>query len=181
MNTRLYKDNYTIGDKLIRMSWRMVEAVFFRPFRGVLFNRWRLFLLRMFGARIGKGCKVAASATVWAPWNLTMGDYVCIADGVDCYSADQITLDDYSTVSQRAYLCSASHDISLLERPFISAPIHLEKHTWVCAEAFVGPGVTLGEGAIAAARAVVVRPVAGWKVVAGNPAKVVKDRTIRAR
>lgn len=178
MNQRLYKDNYTLRNKLSRLGWRFVESLFFRPFIGVVFNRWRIFLLKVFGAQIGRGCKVAATATFWQPWNISMGDFVCIADGVNCYTADRIFLGDYSTVSQNSYLCTASHDISFLSRPFVSAPIKIERHAWVCAEAFVGLGVTVGEGAIVAARAVVVRDVVAWKVVAGNPARVVKERVI---
>jgi putative colanic acid biosynthesis acetyltransferase WcaF len=178
MNDRLYVDNYTIFDKIVRMLWRVAQGIFIRPFRGIFFNRWRLWVLRKFGARIGKGCKIAATATIWAPWNLTLGDYVCIADGVDCYSADKITLQDYVTVSQRAYLCAASHDITILSRPLIASPIIIEKHAWVCAEAYIGAGVTVQEGAIVAARSVVVRSPPPWSVVAGNPARKVKDRII---
>lgn len=178
MSERIYIDNYTFLNRLPRFLWLATQAVLFRPFRSTIFNRWRIFLLRLFGAKIGKGCKVGATARIWAPWNLTMGNYVCLADGVDCYSADRITLGDYSAVSQRAYLCAASHDISTLSRPLTSAPITISKHAWVCAEAYIGAGVSVGEGAVVAARSVVVRPVDPWIVVAGNPARKVKDRVV---
>jgi len=97
MNERIYVDNYTVFDKIVRLSWRIVQAIFFNPWRGIFFNRWRLWILKLFGAKIGKGCKIAATATIWAPWNLSLGDYVCIADGVDCYSADKIILNRKST------------------------------------------------------------------------------------
>lgn len=107
-----------------------------------------------------------------------MGDYSCLADGVDCYSVAKIELGDYSTVSQRSFLCAASHDISTLERPLFSKPITIEKHAWVGAESFIYLGTTIGEGSVVGARAVVVRSVEPWNVVAGNPAKVIKQRQL---
>ncbi|GHC04795.1 hypothetical protein GCM10007047_22040 [Cerasicoccus arenae] len=105
-----------------------------------------------------------------------MGNFVCIAASVDCYNVDKIVLKDKVTVSQRSFLCTASHDIDSLQRPLIHAPITIEQHVWVCAEAFVGPGVTIFEGAVVAARAVVIKNVEAWAVVAGNPAKKIKHR-----
>jgi putative colanic acid biosynthesis acetyltransferase WcaF len=135
-------------------------------------------ILRLFGAKIGKGCKIAPSCFVWAPWNLQMGNYACLADGVDCYSVSLISMMDYSTVSQRAFLCGASHDISKIERPLIHRPIVISKHAWICAEAFVGPGVIVGEGAVVGSRGVVMKSVEPWVVIAGNPAVKIKDRKI---
>jgi len=135
-------------------------------------------LLRLFGASIGEGCKVAPTCFVWAPWNLEMGTYACLGDGVDCYSVAKIILGDYSTVSQRSFLCTATHDINTLKRELVSKPITIEGHAWVGAEAFVGSGVYIGEGAVVGARAVVVGDVNEWTVVAGNPAKFIKKRRI---
>lgn len=141
-------------------------------------DRWRLALLKLFGAKFGQGCRIAPSVRVWAPWNLSMGDYVCLAEGVDCYSVSPIQISSKATVSQRAFLCSASHDISSLSRPLIHSPISIKEHAWVCAEAFIGPGVNVGEGAVVAARAVVVKDVEPWMVVGGNPSKIIKKREL---
>jgi putative colanic acid biosynthesis acetyltransferase WcaF len=97
---------------------------------------------------------------------------------VDCYSVSPIQIGNKVTVSQRAFLCSASHDISSLSRPLIHSPIVIKEHAWVCAEAFVGAGITIAEGAVVGARSVVTRDVEAWAVVAGNPAKFVKTRVI---
>ena len=142
------------------------------------FGRWRIFLLKRFGAKIGKGCSIAPSCRIWAPWNMDLSDCVCLAAGVDFYCVSPIRIEKHVTVSQRAFLCSASHDISSLARPLIHSPIIIEEHAWICAEAFVGAGVTVGEGAVVGARAVVMRDVEPWAVVAGNPAKFVKTRVI---
>jgi putative colanic acid biosynthesis acetyltransferase WcaF len=107
-----------------------------------------------------------------------MGHYVCLADGVDCYTVSPIEIGSKVTISQRAFLCSASHDISSLSRPLIHSPIIIKEHAWICAEAFIGAGVTVAEGAVVGARAVVTRDVVPWAVVAGNPAKFVKTRVI---
>jgi putative colanic acid biosynthesis acetyltransferase WcaF len=107
-----------------------------------------------------------------------MGQRSCLSHGVECLSHGPIILGEMVVVSQRAFLCTASHAHNTLELPLTIAPIVVERHAWICAEAFVGPGVTIREGAIVAARAVVTRSVEPYKIVAGNPAKVVKDRVI---
>jgi putative colanic acid biosynthesis acetyltransferase WcaF len=120
------------------------------------------------------------SARVWAPWNLEMGARSALGDAVDCYDVDRIIIEEDAIVSQYAFLCTASHDIADPGRRLTTAPIRLGRHSWICAGAFVHPGVTVGEGAVAGARAVITRDVAPWTVVAGNPAKLVKQRAWHA-
>lgn len=108
-----------------------------------------------------------------------MDDYACIADGVDCYNAAPIHIGVNATVSQRAYLCTASHDISDTHHRQIQRPINIGDRAWVCAEAYVGPGVTIGEGAVVGARGCAYKNVEPWTVVGGNPAKVIKKRIIK--
>ena len=89
-----------------------------------------------------------------------------------------VVLEAYVTVSQRAYLCTASHNISSTSHEQVASPIIIRKRSWVAAEAFIGPGVTIGEGAVVGARAAVFRDVEPWHVVGGNPAKFIKKRMI---
>lgn len=178
MAERLYVDEMPRSLKVKRLIWQIVYACVFRPTPRFAMNKWRLAILRAFGAKIGKGSRVAPDCFVWAPWNLEMGVYACLADGVDCYTQSKISLGDYSTVSQRAFLCTASHSIRTLERPLFSRPITIAAHAWVCAEAFVGPGVTVGDGAVVGARAVAMRNISPWEIVAGNPAKVIGTRQL---
>jgi len=140
---------------------------------------WKRFLLRLFGARIADTASVYSSATVFMPWNLEMRDYACIADGVDCYNAAPVTIGVNATVSQRAYLCTASHDISSPHHEQTQRPIVIEDRAWVAAEAFIGPGVTVGRGAVVGARGCVFKNVEPWTVVGGNPAKLIKKRVIK--
>lgn len=176
---RLYVDSLSRNNKIARALWQIVRALFFTPFPGPLFKRWRIFLLRRFGATIGQGCKVDASCKIWWPGNLIMGDYACLADSVDCYNVSPITIGNYATVSQRAFLCSASHATNTLSRPLVHAPITIKTHAWVCAEAFVGPGVIVHEGAVLGARGLAMRDLDTWTIYAGNPARPLKKREIR--
>lgn len=178
MSDRIYVDRLSLSLRIRRLAWGLVCLLFFRPTPRWLFDQWRIFLLRLFGAKIGIGCRVAPSCSVWAPWNLSIGDRTALAEGVECYCVDRVSIGSNVCVSQRAFLCTASHDIRTLQRPLAHRPIMIQDHGWICAEAFVGPGVTLGEGAVVAARAVVMHDVAAWKVVGGNPAKLIKDRDL---
>lgn len=182
MNTkRIYVDDISRSSRVRRLFWEIAYYLLFRWTPRFGFNGWRVFLLKCFGAKIGPGCKVAASCAIWAPWNLSMGAYVCLADGVDCYTMAPITLGDYATVSQRAFLCTGSHDIRTLQRPLITKPINIGAHAWVCAESYVAPGVVVGEGAVVGAGAVLTKSVGPWLVVAGNPAVVLKTRAVEGR
>ena len=174
-----YKDSLTLGNKLRRLYWNICCLFLFRPFAGPLFWRWRNIILRMFGAKVGEGCKISNSAIIWAPWNLVLGKYVCLGSKSQIYSANRIIIGDKVTVSQGAYLCGASHDISKLNKPLITAPIKIDSFAWICADAFVSMGVTIGEGSIVGARACVFKDVEPWTVVGGNPAKILKKREIR--
>lgn len=174
-----YKDSLTFGNKLRRLFWNVCCLFLFRPFAGPLFWRWRNLVLRMFGAKVGAGCKISNSAKIWAPWNLELGTYVCLGPSSQIYSANKIIIGDKVTVSQGAYLCGASHDISKLNKPLITAPIKIDSFAWICADAFVGMGVTIGEGAVVGARACVFKDVEPWTVVGGNPAKFIKKREMK--
>jgi len=174
-----YANTFTFRHKLARTTWGVVWLLLFRPSPRSCYG-WRRFLLRCFGARIARGARVYPSARVWAPWNLEMAEYSCIGHFVDCYAVDKIRIGAHVTVSQYSYLCTASHDITDPQMKLITAPITVCREAWVCAGVFVGPGVTIGAGAVAGARAVVVKDVEPWAVVAGNPAKVVKQRELRA-
>jgi len=144
-------------------------------------HAWRRFWLRLFGAKIGAGTAIYPSARIWAPWNLEMGDRSGIADGAEIYNVDKIVLEDDAIVSQFAFLCTASHDITDPGRRLITAPIRVGRQAWICAAAYVGMGVTVAEGAVVAARAVAVKDVAPWMVVGGNPARTIKQRVLTER
>ena len=164
-------------NRLGRAAWAGVWLLLYRPSPKPL-HVWRRWLLRLFGARVGRGAHPYPSAKIWAPWNLDMGAHSCLADHVDCYCVDAVTLGTGATVSQYSYLCTASHDYEEPSIPLITAPITIGARAWVTAEVYVGPGVTIGEGAVIGARSSVFKDVAPWMVVAGNPAREIKQRRL---
>lgn len=175
MAGRLQLYRLTSANKIMRLVWRTVWVLLFRP-SPRLFHGWRRLLLRLFGAKLGRGTYVYPSVQVWAPWNLVMDDHSCLSHFVDCYCVDKVTLGCYATVSQYSHLCTASHDYNRVDMPLIAAPIVIADFAWVTADVFVGPGVTVAEGAVVAARSTVTRDVSPWTVVAGVPAKFVRFR-----
>lgn len=112
------------------------------------------------------------------PWNLEMKEYSCLASDVDCYNAEKIIIGAHSTVSQKTYLCNATHDITKSNHPLVVMPIVIEDQVWVAADAFIGPGVVIGQGSVIGARACVFKNVESWTVVGGNPARFIKKREI---
>lgn len=160
-----------------RAAWGVARALLFRPSPRIG-HRWRNWILRLFGARLHPTARVYARARVWAPWNLEMHECACIADDVDVYSADRITIGAFATVSQYGYLCAASHDFDDVGHPLTTAPIVIGRRCWIAADVFVGPGVTVGEGAVVGARSAVFSDLPPWSVAMGTPAKVVRARRI---
>jgi putative colanic acid biosynthesis acetyltransferase WcaF len=135
--------------------------------------------LKAFGAKIGPGVKIDPTVSIWAPWNLHMGEQATLGHHVDCYCVAPITIGQHATVSQYAFLCSATHDVTSPTMQLISSPIIIEEQAWVCANAFIGPGITLHQGAVAGACAVVTKDIPAWKIAVGNPARIIKDRVLK--
>ena len=168
---------HSFGNKVARVAWAVVWATMFRCSPRIFFG-WRRLLLRLFGASIGRNARISPSVKVWGPWNLVVGDEAAIAHSTDYYCVDRLTIGNHATVSQYSYLCTASHDPSDPNMKLTSAPIHISDQAWVCAGAFVAPGVTLAEGAVAGAMSVVTKNVDAWTIVAGNPAKFIRKREL---
>ena len=166
--------SFTIKNRMMRVIWGLVWLMFFRPSPRP-FHLWRRLLLRLFGAKLGMYVNVYPNVKIWAPWNLSIGNFVGVAEGVRLYNMASIEIQDYCVISQGAHLCTGSHDIDSLNFQLIAQPILLERNVWVCAEAFVGPGVKIAEGCVLGARAVVVKSInEQWSVWVGNP--IVKKR-----
>ena len=165
--------------QIVRLLWGITWGLLARPFPRSMCSGWKRMILRMFGAKIDSTAVVYSSAKVYYPANLTMGRYSCMASDVDCYNVAPIVIGDNVTISQGAFLCTASHDITDTTNPLITARILIENQSWVAAEAFVGMGVTIGEGAVVGARAAVFKDVQPWTVVGGNPAQMIKNRVLK--
>lgn len=176
---RMRRRQLSAQNRLGRMLWQLVWTFLYRPTPRFL-HPWRCFLLRVFGAKVGKGVHPYPSARIWAPWNLEMDDYSCLGEQVDCYCVDKIRLGPYALVSQYSFLCTGSHDYTDLDLPLVTAPISIGGRAWVTSDVFVGPGVTVGAGSVVLARSSVYKDVEPWVVVAGNPAVKVKRRELES-
>ena len=115
------------------------------------------------------------------PWNLEVGAWSAIGENALIYNLAKVTIGERVTISHRAHLCAGTHDYTRSDMPLLKLPITIGNQAWICADAFVGPGVEIGEGSVVGARAVVVKDIESWVVVAGNPARVVKRREINDR
>ena len=170
--------SFSFKNRLARLIWGVVYIIFFRS-SPRSFHSWRSFILKIFNAKIGEGVHIYPNVKIWAPWNLEIGDEVGVADGVDLYSQDKIILGYRAIISQRSFICTGTHNFNLHGHPLTTKPIVINDYAWVAAEAFIGPGVNVGEGAVIGARSVVFKNIEPWTVVGGNPAKFIKNRELR--
>jgi putative colanic acid biosynthesis acetyltransferase WcaF len=137
---------------------------------------WRNALLRLFGARIGRCVHIHPSVRIAVPWNLAVGDNTAVGDGAILYNLGIISLGPSVTISQYAHLCAGTHDHRRPDLPLVKAMIDVGEGAWICADAFIGPDVSVGAYAIVGARAVAVGDIAEWTVVGGNPARLISQR-----
>jgi putative colanic acid biosynthesis acetyltransferase WcaF len=162
---------------LLRMVWACVESTVFRlsP-RG--WHALRITLLRIFGAEIPEPSttRVYPSATITYPWKLTLGAHSMIGPRVRLYNLARVTLQRGVNISYNAHLCAGTHDYNRWSMPLITKPIVLGENVWICADVFIGPGVTIGALTVVGARSVVVKDLPAYKVCVGNPCVPVKDR-----
>jgi len=171
--------SFTFSHRLFRGFWYLTW-LFLAAWTPPPMHSWRRFLLRLFGAKMGKNSGVYASTRVWDPRNLEMGDYAFIGPRVICYSMAKIRMGAYSLASQGAHLCAGTHDISDPHFQLQVRPIVIGERAWIAADAFVGPGVVVGEGAVLGARGVAFSDLPPWTVSVGNPSRVIKKRALRA-
>ncbi|GAB3884724.1 WcaF family extracellular polysaccharide biosynthesis acetyltransferase [Spirosoma agri] len=169
--------SFTLKNRIARFVWGLVDGVLFR-FSPKPLHGWRAFLLRSFGARIGQGVHVYPDVKIWAPWNLDLGDECGIGNGAILYSQGKITIGRRTVISQGAHLCAGTHDYTQPGFPLITMPIVIGDHAWIAAEAFVHPGITIGEGCVVGARSVVTSDMPPWMVCAGHPCKPLKERKL---
>lgn len=167
--------SFSLRNRLARVMWSVAYWILFRcsprPF-----HAWRSFLLRCFGAKVGKGVHVYPGVVIWAPWNLVLDDGCGIASGVELYSQGLIHVGTRAVISQGSYICTGTHDYEKRGFPLYTKPIQIGAEAWVAADVFVHPGVTIGEGTVIGARSVVTKDMPSWHVCAGFPCKVIKER-----
>jgi putative colanic acid biosynthesis acetyltransferase WcaF len=164
---------WTSRENFYRLLWGLAYPAFRfspRPLWG-----WRRGLLRTFGATIGNEARIHPTVKIAIPWNLELGSQAAVGERAIIYNLGVTRIGPDATISQGVHLCAGSHDYRLSHMPLVKSPISIGKGAWLCADAFIGPGVSIGEYAIVSARGVVMKDVADWHIVAGNPAVVIKQ------
>jgi putative colanic acid biosynthesis acetyltransferase WcaF len=165
---------YAPGELIGRVLWGCFTPVFRWSPR--LCWGWRRFLLRLFGAKIGAQVHIDPSARVFLPWNLEIGDWSSVGFDALLYNLGPLKIGERVTISQRAHLCGGTHKFREASMPLVRARIEIGDEAWVCADSFIGPGVSVGAKAVVGARAVAMRNVHEGKIVTGNPAREVGNR-----
>ena len=173
-----YVDNNHFSQRIYRLAWNLTYIVFFRYTPSFILHKWRVFLLKLFGARIGIGCKISSSVRVWLPFNLELGDYVALDSDVFIYNVDTISIGSKSAISFNSCLCTGTHNIKSLLRPLASSPINIGNHVWICSYVFIMPGVNISDGSVVGACSCLSKDTQPWSIYAGNPALFKKFRSL---
>jgi putative colanic acid biosynthesis acetyltransferase WcaF len=169
--------SFTLSNRLFRVVW-MVSWLVLARFTPPPLHRWRRLVLAAFGARMGIGTRVHGSVSIWHPAQLELGDNVLIGPGARIYNQGKIVIGSGTVISQRAHLCASSHDINDPNFQLVLRPITIGAQCWVAAEAFVGPGVTMGDRSVLGARAALFSASEPDGVYSGNPAMRIKTRLL---
>ncbi len=165
---------------LMRVLWLIIWKTLWR----LCWHRiplLRVLILRAFGAKTGNAVSIFGTVRIEMPWDMTIGRHVSIGPRTHLYNLGGLSIGHHTFISQDVYLCGGTHDYTTLAYPLIRQKITIGNYVWIAAGAFIGPGVTIGDGAVIGARAVVMKDVEPWTVVAGNPARILKKRTLRER
>lgn len=168
--------SFSLANRMHRVVWNLAWLVLAR-FTPPLLHGWRALILRLFGAQLGRGVRVHGSARIWLPANLELGDHVLIGPGARLYNQGRITIGTKTVVSQRAHLCASTHSLDDSDFQLVLRPVVIGKGCWVAAEAFVGPGVTMHDGSVLAARGALFEDAEADGVYRGNPALRIKTRS----
>ena len=166
---------FPFGDKLRRFIWNLSWQIFCR-WTPNTFHKWRIFVLRLAGAKLGRQNFIYPTCKIWAPWLLETDDVATIGPGVEIYNPGGIYIGHHAILSQDAFLCGATHNYNKFDFTYIKKKIIIEPYVWICARAVILPGVVCMEGAVLGAAGVASKDLTPWTVYAGNPAKEVKKR-----
>lgn len=170
---------YSRREKIGRLLWAVVQKTLYR-WTWVTDYRSRRALLRLFGARIAATAHPRRTITIECPWNLTMGENSAVGDHAILYCLGPVTLGARVTISQYSQLCAGSHDYTDPRlMPLLRLPITIHDDAWIAADGFVGPGVTVGPGALLGARGCAFKDLEPWTIYGGNPARAIKPREVK--
>jgi putative colanic acid biosynthesis acetyltransferase WcaF len=159
-------------------AWVVCKTLFFLC-RLPLPSAFRAGVLRLFGARIGRGLIIRSGVNIVFPWRLIIGEHVWIGEEVLILNLAQVEIGSHTCISQRAFLCAASHNFRDDNFGLKLAPISVGSECWIAAQAFLGPGTSIGNGSMVCAAAMVTGEVPPQSVARGNPATVKSLRCVK--
>jgi putative colanic acid biosynthesis acetyltransferase WcaF len=139
-------------------------------------SRFKCALLRWFGARIGRGVVIKPRVNVHFPWKLIIDDFAWIGEETFILNLEPVKIGSHCCISQRAFICTGNHDYRVPDMPFRNRPISLDDGVWVGAQAFIGPGVTIGTDAVVTAGSIAIKSLPSEMVCAGNPCRPLRHR-----
>lgn len=160
-----------------RAGWEIGRILF--RFVPVPFFCIRSTILRCFGAKIGRDVHIHPKAIISYPWNLEISDESSLGERAFIDNHGKVTIGQRATISQLVHICAGTHDYTDPTMPLQMPPVTIGNDAWVCAGSFVGPGVTIGDGAVIGARSVVIKDIKPWSVAVGHPAVEIKARELR--
>lgn len=161
--------NFRGRHPVVVQLWWLVQATAFRWSPQFLYG-WRRFLLRLFGAKVGRNVLIRPTAVITYPWKVSFGDHCWIGDHVTLYSLGEIAIGHDAVISQKSYICTGGHDIHSPSFEIFEKPIVIEPKVWIATDVFVAPGVTIGEGTVVGARSSVFKDLPGNTLCKGTPA-----------
>lgn len=156
--------------------WLLVSWLLFRQCPLCLSGLKRI-VLRAFGARIGRNVTIKPQVKITFPWKLTVGDHVWLGEECWLLNLDHITIQNNACISQRAFLCTGSHNYKKTTFDLITKPILVEEGGWIGSTAWVGPGVRIGRMAVLTAGSVANHSLEPEGIYQGNPAVYIRSRS----
>jgi putative colanic acid biosynthesis acetyltransferase WcaF len=175
LNSFKLPNNFRGRNAFVVQLWWLVQSLFFKNSPQFLYG-FRRFLLRLFGAKIGKNVIIRPTVRITYPWKVVIGDFSWIGDDVVLYSLGEIEIGENVVISQKSYLCAASHDYLKQDFPIFKKKISIEDQCWLATDVFIAPGITIGKGTVVGSRSSVYKDLPANKVCIGNPAKIIRER-----
>jgi putative colanic acid biosynthesis acetyltransferase WcaF len=175
LNTFKLPENFRGKNAFVVQLWWLVQGIFFKNSPQFMYG-FRRFLLRLFGAKIGKKVILRPSVKTTYPWKVSIGHYSWIGDDVNLYSLGEIEIGENVVISQKSYICTGSHDYLQSDFPIFAKKITIKDECWLATDVFVAPGITIEKGSVIGSRSSVYKDIPANKVCIGNPAKIIRER-----
>ena len=168
-------DDFRGRNKFVVQLWWLIQSTLFAMSPQFMYS-WRNWLLRLFGAKIGRDVIIRPTVRITYPWKVIIGDFSWIGDHVELYSLGKIVIGANTVISQKSYICTGSHDSTRLSFDIYAKKITIEDQVWVASDVFIAPGVTIKKGAVIGARSTVLNDMPQGMVCYGYPAKPIRPR-----